>query len=130
MNKGIQQKLFEYFHQEHKIMLLDGDYNEIEHILRSELCQSVLTDEQIEVEAKKYAIERYGTKEAWGPDRMEIINGFCKGAKFFRGTVVSVLTDEEIETIAQKRFPHKSIEHQKALFIGGAKFARDKQIGG
>ena len=74
MNKDIQQKLFNYFQQEHGIMLLDGDYNEIEHILKSELS--------------------------------------------------SVLTDEEIEAVAQKRFPHKSIEHQKVLFIGGAKFAR------
>jgi len=81
MNKGIQQKLFNYFQQEHGIVLLDGDYNEIEHILKSEL-SSVLTDEEIKTEAVKYAIERHGLAEGWQPDREESVLGFIKGAKF------------------------------------------------
>jgi len=82
MNKDIQQKLFNYFHQEHKIMLLDGDYNEIEHILRSKL-SSVLTNEEIEAEAEKIDA---------GPDDSGLTIyelterkiGFVEGAKFYR----------------------------------------------
>jgi len=83
MNRDIQQKLFNYFQQEHKIMLLDGDYNEIEHILKSEL-SSVLTDEEIKIAAAKYAIERHGLAEGWQPDREESALGFIEGAKFYR----------------------------------------------
>jgi len=83
MNKDIRQKLFNYFQQEHGIMLLDGDYNEMEHILKSEL-SSVLTDEEIKTEAAKYAIERHGLGEEWQPDRAESIFGFIEGAKFYR----------------------------------------------
>jgi len=83
MNKDIRQKLFNYFQQEHGIMLLDGDYNEIEHILKSEL-SSVLTNEEIKTEAVKYVIERHGLGEEWQPDREESALGFIKGAKFAR----------------------------------------------
>ena len=89
MNKDIRQKLFNYFQQEHKIMLLDGDYNEIEHILKSELF-SVLTNEEIKTEAAKYAIERHGLAEGWQPDREESALGFIEGVAFARGTVASL----------------------------------------
>ena len=35
MNAEQKQKLFDYFQQEHDIMLLDGDFNEIENMLSS-----------------------------------------------------------------------------------------------
>ena len=35
MNAEQKQKLFEYFQQEHDIMLLDGDFNEIENIFQA-----------------------------------------------------------------------------------------------
>jgi len=89
MNKGIQQKLFNYFQQEHGIVLLDGDYNEIEHILKSKP-SSVLTDEEIQKAANEYAIERHSNDEAWQPDRCETIDGFIQGVIFARGTVASL----------------------------------------
>ena len=35
MNAEQKQKLFEYFQQEHDIMLLYGDFNEIENIFQA-----------------------------------------------------------------------------------------------
>ena len=84
MNKDIQQKLFNYFQQEHGIMLFDGDFNEIEYILKLESCQFVLTNEEIRKEAEKYDIKRYG---------LNSVLNFIEGAKFAR---------DRIQTISKK----------------------------
>ena len=100
MNKDIQQKLFNYFQQEHNILLFNGDYNEIEHILESKL-SSVLTNEEIKTEAEKYAIERHSNDEVWQPDRCETIDGFIQGIRF----LMDKLTPIKIENVTGEPQP-------------------------
>ena len=42
MNADQKQKLFNYFLQEHKVMLLDGDFNEIENMLTHQIGEEVI----------------------------------------------------------------------------------------
>lgn len=39
MTKETRQKLFDYFAQEHDIMLMDGDYNELDALIASEIAR-------------------------------------------------------------------------------------------
>ena len=42
MTSEQKQKLFNYFLQEHKVMLLDGDFNEIENMLTHQIGEEVI----------------------------------------------------------------------------------------
>ena len=44
MTSEQKQKLFNYFQQEHEILLLDGDFNEIENILGIEQLRTTIEE--------------------------------------------------------------------------------------
>ena len=112
MNKDIRQKLFDYFHEEHGIMLLDGDYNEIEHILKSKP-SSVLTDESLTLNQLKKKVKEFLEEKGydWVHKKLNVYPQ--------RGMIVNMDNPIDIRELMNE-FAYRISQ------IEGAKFARDR----
>ena len=135
MNAEQKQKLFDYFQQEHEVMLLDGDFNEIENMLASPVNNKGLTFDEAEELAGKcdYAFMAKGESPInWGDATGFFLEGYNHAMQQLEsspvGEEVAFPTDEEIKahfTVEHK--PWKENPYYKILKdrIFGAKWMRD-----
>jgi len=90
-----------YFEKE---TLVHGLIEGMKHARQFQLFR-YLTDEEIEIEAEKYAIKRHGLGEEWQPDRGESVLGFVEGAKFFRDKLAPI----KIENVTGEIQPNPEV---------------------